>query len=244
MKEFIRTLKETFLINVNEFLQYGLISMAGGILGIIIVLIIMAIDGTGEDYGQVGSMLVQMFGMILLLFGGIFSVQSDFNLAISMGKTRKYYVPSKYLVLVLETAVLLIIVFVISRIEDALYPAVYPGAICDLDVSGIFNYPGFLAGLLFGLPMIVLLFGALLMRFSAKIFWVFYVVWMFLFLGGPRIAAAAAEKPDSIPGKIGLALIGFLSEFTSFKLLGLAALIIAVGLMITFALLKRQRVTA
>ncbi len=244
MKEFIRTLKETFLINVNEFLQYGLIPLAGGIFGIIIVLIVMAVDGTGEDYGQIGTMLVQMFGMILLFFGGIFSVQSDFNLAVSMGKTRKYYVPSKYLMLVCETAVILIIMFVISRIEDILYPAIYPGAVCDLNVGGIFGYPGILAGVLFGLPMIVLLFGALLMRFAAKFFWVIWVLWMFLCMGVPRIASAASENPDTIPGKIGRTVIEFFSGFTSLKLLGLAAVVIAAGLAITFALFRKQRVTA
>lgn len=244
MKEFIRTLKETFLINEKEFRQYGLISVAGGILGIIIVLIIMAVDGTGEDYGQLGTMFVQMFGLILLLFGGIFSVQSDFNLAISMGKARKYYVPSKYLMLVFETAALLIIMFIISRVENALYPALYPGAVCDLDVGGIFNYPEILAGLLLGMPMIVLLFGALLMRFTAKFFWVFWVLWMFLCLGVPRIAAATVEKPDSVPGKIGRALTEFLAGLTSFRLLGLAALVVALGLLVAFALLKKQRVTA
>ena len=244
MKEFIRTLKETFQVNRKEILQYGLLAIAGGILGVILVLIIMAVDGTGEDYGQLGTLFAEMFSAIALLFGGIFAVQTDFNLAISMGKTRKYYVPARYLLLVLDTTIILAIVFLTSRIENALYPAIYPGTVCDLNAGGILNSPGVFAAIAMGVPMIVLLFGALLMRFSTKFFWVLWAFWMFLCMGGPRIASATIENPNSLPGRIGLALVEVLTGLTALKLFGIAAVIILAGLIVTFVLFKKQRVTA
>ena len=244
MKEFMRTLKETFQVNRIEPIQYGLLPIAGAILGIVLVLIIMAVDGTGEDYGQLGTVFAIMFSTIVLLFGGIFSVQSDFNLAISMGKTRKYYMPARYLVLVLDTVIILTIVLLTSRIEDALYPAIYPGTVCDLNAGRFLNSPGVFAAIALGVPMIILLFGVLLMRFSAKFFWVVWALWMFLCMGGPRIASATIENPDSLPGKVGLALVEVLTGLTALKLFGIAAVTILTGLIVTFVLFKKQRVTA
>ena len=68
MKEFIRTLKQTFQVYEGDTLGYALMPVGGGIIGVIIVLIIMAIDGTGEDYGMVGTLLAMVFGAIALFF--------------------------------------------------------------------------------------------------------------------------------------------------------------------------------
>lgn len=244
MKEFFRTLKEVFCVSRNEFFSYGLVPAGAGLLGIIIVLIIMAADGTGEDYGQIGAMFVLMFGAITLFFGGIFSVQSDFNLAISMGKTRKYYLPSRYLLLLAETMVILALAYIVGKVEDALYPTLYPGAVCDLRVSGFLNSPFLFLGIGLVVPVIILLFGVLLMRFSAKFFWILWALWMFGCIGAPRIASAAVQKPDSIPGKLGLALMEFSNGLSPLQISGMFAVVLLAGMVITFALFRKQRVTA
>lgn len=244
MKEFFRTLKEVFCVSRNEFFSYGLVPAGAGLLGIIIVLIIMAADGTGEDYGQIGAMFVLMFGAITLFFGGIFSVQSDFNLAISMGKTRKYYLPSRYLLLLAETMMILALAYIVGKVEDALYPTLYPGAVCDFRVSGFLNSPFLFLGIGLVVPVIILLFGVLLMRFSAKFFWILWALWMFGCIGAPRIASAAVHKPDSIPGKLGLALMEFSNGLSPLQISGMFAVVLLAVMVITFALFRKQRVTA
>ena len=100
MKKYIRTLKELIKISKDEFILYGVVSLIGAVIGIVMVFVIMAVDGTGEDYGELGSLFALMIGAIALLFGGIYGTQTDFNMAISMGKTRKHFVPAKYISLV------------------------------------------------------------------------------------------------------------------------------------------------
>jgi len=105
MKEYIRTLKELMRVSKDEFVLYGVVSVIGAIIGIVMVFVIMAIDGTGEDYGELGSLFALMIGAIALVFGGIYGTQTDFNMAISMGKTRKHFVPAKYITLVIDSII-------------------------------------------------------------------------------------------------------------------------------------------
>lgn len=244
MKEFIRTLKQSFRVQGSDTLTYAAISVGGGIIGVIIVLIIMAIDGTGEDYGMLGTMFAIMGGTIAIFFGSIFTVQSDFNLAISLGKTRKYYAPSKYINLMVNVLLIEVVIVVFTYLEKALYPAIYPGAVCELSFSGLAENPGLIVGIALVVPVIIMFLGIMLMKFTAKFFWVLWVLWMFGCMGLPRISHAMTEKPNSWVGRLGWAVADFMDKSSTAGLIGVTSVVTIALMAVTYRLFKKQRVTA
>lgn len=244
MKEYIRTLKELMRVSKDEFVLYGVVSVIGAIIGIVMVFVIMAVDGTGEDYGELGSLFALLIGAIALVFGGIYGTQSDFNMAISMGKTRKHYAFAKYFALVIETLMLMLIAMLVGWVESFWYTAVYPGAVNELHISAWLEYPLVLVGVAFGIPAITMLFGTLLMIFGQKFFWVIWALWMFGCMGFPRIIHAMTEKPESGIARFGKAVADLVTGLPAGVMPAIVLTVIAVIVAADFALLRRQRVTA
>lgn len=243
MKEFVRTLKQTFQVHGKaDIFSYIAVTAGGGIFGMLIAFCILIFEK--DSYGKIGAVLALVFGIILLFFGGIFFIQGEFNIAISMGKTRKYFVPARYLEQVLNILVMLAVVMLINWLEGLVYPAICPQAVCEFDIDSLLHNAGALIGIIFGAPVLVLLFGALLMRFSAQFFWVFWALWMVLFVGGPRIMSAVNENPDSVPARIGLKILDLAGGISPVQLAVTLILLAAVLMAVTVGLFRKQRVTS
>lgn len=244
MKEFMKTVRQTFQVGRGDMLSYSRISLGAGIVGIIIVMIVMAVTGKGEDYVTGGAVLAIIIGNLLIVFGGVFSLQPEYNLAISLGKTRKYYVPAKYFWLVTHCLLCMVIARIIGYIEELIYPVLYPNAGCEFSVSALFKSPAAIVGVVLLIPVAVMLFGALYMKFGMKFFWVFWVLWMFACTGLPRMITARKDDPDSLFGKMGAAFVDFFIQITNAQIIiGLVVLGIA-GMAAAFLLLRKQSVTA
>lgn len=244
MKEFVRTLNQTFRVHYKEALMYVIVTAGGGILGILIVTGVVFFAGTEEGYAKLGATLALLFGAIFVFFGSLFSVQTEFNLAISMGKTRKYFVPARYLELALDILVMLAVTTLINGLEGILYPALFPGATCEFGMDAIVYNVGAMIGITVGAPVLILLLGVLLMRFSTKMFWGLWALWMIAFVGGPRILSAVKKNPDSLPGRIGMRVMEFCSGITAVELAVSMILLAVVGMIATVMLFRKQRVIA
>lgn len=244
MKEFRKTVRQAFQVGWRDMLSYCMIMTAAGIVGIIIVMSVMAATGTDEDYVTGGAMLTIIIGSLLIVFGGVFTLQHDFNLAVSFGKTRKYYVPAKYLLVAMNCLLCMVIAWIISCIEGMLYPVLYPNAGCEFSMNALFMSPAAIVGYVLLAPMVVMLFGALYLKFGMKFFWVFWVLWMFVCTGLPRMITVRREDPESFLGKMGTAFVNFFTQVTNAQIIiGLIVLGIA-GMAAAFQLLRRQSVTA
>ncbi len=244
MKEFGNTLRQTFRINYKEIFSYAGISAAGALLGMVFILIGMVTVGKSEgSYANVGAILSLMFGEAMFLFGGIFSVQYDFNLAVSMGKARRYFVPARYLCMVLNGLIILGIVKLVNFLERALYPVLYPGAVCGMDIDWILGRPAVFIGFVLGLPSLILLLGALIMKFSTKFYWGIWAFWMLGFMGIPRLLSAGKKHPDSLAGKAGNLLMDLAGGVTGTGLMAALLCGTGAGILIALLILKKQRVT-
>ena len=242
MKDFIRTLKENLILEWTEPLFTVLIPVIGGVIGIIMTLFSMSMDGTGESYGKVGAFMVLVLGILFIFFTGIFSLPIDFNLAVSMGKTRKSYVPARFIILALDVLAVILIFIIFNAAEEALYTTLYPNAVCELDVGKLLHNPALIAGTIFLLPTVNLLCGALLMRFPTKFVWVLWAIWMIVFTGGPKMITAA-EKKDSVFGQLGAAILWLFQGASPIKTAVAVVIITVMGMAVTMRLFSRQRVT-
>lgn len=244
MKEFKNTLRQTFQVEWRQELVYVAISAAGGVLGVMIFLIIFATDNSVETYAALGSLLSLGIGILVFLIGGCFSMNQGFHLALSMGKTRKHYVPAKYLLLVVTCLECVLIAMVIGWLEERLYVALYPGISCEINMSFLYARPGLLVEGVLLVAMVILLMGALFARFGVKFIWGLWGIWMFGGLCLPRIIEDTIHDPNSFPGKLGTAFVGFATQLTGLQLAMGAGVLWFIGLSVAFGLLRKQSVTA
>lgn len=242
MKEFMKTVKRTFQVGHIDLLGYSAIALVSGVIGIIIMLVIL--EATGEnDYLAMGGLMAIMISVLLLVFGGVFSFQQDFNIAISFGMTRKHYVPAKYLLNAANCFCCVAITLLIGLFEKFFYALLYPGARDLFGVDFLLEYPAVIVGFVFLIPMVVMLLGALFAKFGMKFFWVCWVLWMFTFTVLPKMITASHEEPDTLLGKMGIAIAQFFSGFNATQSIIFIVAVGITGMATSFLILRKQRVT-
>lgn len=103
--------------------------------------------GNEESYFPLGSMIAAIAVLCLIIFGNIFSLCMGFDMAVSMGKTRKQYYPSAIIVYFLMTLVLLAGLFLLLRVETAIYGVLLPGKIKEnIPIMTKFTVPWIFGG--------------------------------------------------------------------------------------------------
>ena len=231
---------ENFLIQCKtrkmEVLQFLVAAFGGYVFGIIVMMIIRA--NIVEKECVTLGMLIGMIILVFMHFFGItFSFVGEFNMALSMGATRKSFVGSYALFNMVELAGLELLLFVLGKIELALISVIYPQCEIILDVTQYFQWK-YLLEVIVGMTVVELFLGAVILRFGMKAFWVVWAIWMFLTLVPVKLSEneVMAAKMHQLGEQIGLEnIVQYL-----FAAGVVAAVIMAV---LGWNLLKKQRVT-
>lgn len=219
-----------------EVLQFLVAAFGGYVFGIIVMMIIRA--NIVEKECVTLGMLIGMIILVFMHFFGItFSFVGEFNMALSMGATRKSFVGSYALFNMVELAGLELLLFVLGKIELALISVIYPQCEIILDVTQYFQWK-YLLAVIVGMTVVELFLGAVILRFGMKAFWVVWAIWMFLTLVPVKLSEneMMAAKMHQLGEQIGLEnIVQYL-----FAAGVVAAVIMAV---LGWNLLKKQRVT-
>lgn len=231
---------ENFLIQCKtrkmEVLQFLVAAFGGYVFGIIVMMIIRA--NTVEKECVTLGMLIGMIILVFMHFFGItFSFVGEFNMALSMGATRKSFVGSYALFNMVELAGLELLLFVLGKIELALISVIYPQCEIILDVTQYFQWK-YLLAVIVGMTVVELFLGAVILRFGMKAFWAVWAIWMFLTLVPAKLSEneVMAAKMHQLGEQIGLEnIVQYL-----FAAGVVAAVIMAV---LGWNFLKKQRVT-
>ncbi len=243
MQEFVRAFKQVLKVRGSELLIFAGIAGISIAIAIVLMLVIILVEGSQTFYVNMSAVLVLVVGIMLFFALGVNFLSKDFNMAVSMGKARKYFVLSRYVFLVLELLVVFGIAGVAYLVEPMIYQMIFPTAVCEIDVSRVMFQPIILISALLCLPAMVLLFGALSMRFGKKFFWAGWTLWMLSCFGIPKMIPVCIEQPDSLPGKISRAVISFFANGTTMGIIltfvGIAVLCMAAAMYF----FRRQRVT-
>ena len=220
-----------------EVLQFLAVAFGSYVFGIIVMMIIRANTMEENECVTLG-MLIAMAALVFIhFFGIIFSFVGEFNMAISMGATRRAYVGSYALFNMAELAGLELLLFVLGKIEAALMRVIYPQCEIILDVTQYFQWK-YLLAVIVGMTVVELFLGAAILRFGMKAFWVVWAIWMFLTLVPVKLSEneVMAAKMHQLGEQIGLEnIVQYL-----FAAGVVAAVIMAV---LGWNLLKKQRVT-
>ena len=217
-------------VRKTELLQFLGITAVGYLIGLIVVFIVMNV-AKENTCATAGTMLAFIAFAFMHLFGITFSFMGDFNMAISLGATRKSFVSGYVLFNLLEIAVLELEIVVFGVVEKFLLENAFPQAVMEIDLTNFFTW-NYLSGVL-------VVFTAVILRYGMKVLWILWAVWMIICLVPMNIAKN--EKLSGELAKLGLFLGG---KFTP---QGIVALVIALTIVIaviTWNILRKQRVTA
>ena len=111
-----------------ELLQFLGITAVGYLIGLIVVFIVMNV-AKENTCATAGTMLAVIAFAFIHLFGIILSFMGDFNMAISLGATRKSFVSGYVLFNLLEIAVLELEIVVFGVVENMELSVRCPGRI-------------------------------------------------------------------------------------------------------------------
>lgn len=220
-----------------EVLQFLAVAFGSYVFGIIVMMIIRANTMEENECVTLGMLIAMVALVFIHFFGIIFSFVGEFNMAISMGATRKAYVGSYALFNMAELAGLELLLFVLGKIELALMRVIYPQCEIILDVTQYFQWK-YLLAVIVGMTVVELFLGAVILRFGMKAFWVVWAIWMFLTLVPAKLSEneVMAAKMHQLGEQIGLEnIVQYL-----FAAGVVAAVIMAV---LGWNFLKKQRVT-
>lgn len=129
----------------------------------------------GAEAARLGILLGSIFAygaaLLIHVIYGVFSMPTEFNLAVSMGETRKQFVRGQLVFGMAELVGIQIAAKILQELQTAVYGVLADG----MQLTGKSVAEGFLAGYLFllelGILVAELLVGALLLRFGPKVMW-------------------------------------------------------------------------
>lgn len=179
--------------------------------------------------------------MMMFFFAGIHMVQI-FNYAVAMGQTRKRTFPLYTIATFLTFAVLELILKLMNVLEKWRLGRMFPGLEIEDFLEEVIGFNALLAFALVGTAIGVLL-GASISRFGKVAFWVWWVLFMVICIGGPRLTHYVTEDyPDSPFVTWVNGVLAFVMAHA--EAVGVAAVIAATVIFtgIAYLLVRRQQV--
>ena len=179
--------------------------------------------------------------MMMFFFAGIHMVQI-FNYAVAMGQTRKRTFPLYTIATFLTFAVLELILKLMNVLEKWRLGLMFPGLEIEDFLEAVVDFKVLLAFALVGTAFGVLL-GASISRFGKAAFWVWWVLFMIVCIGGPRIGVyLTAYDPDSRLLAWAVSVMEFVAAHA--VAVGVVAVIAATVIFtgIAYLLVRRQQV--
>ncbi len=181
-------------------------------LGIVALMLAMFAAGTGlmclictvesqeplsEDsfYTSMGTMMA-VLGLLAYSVFGFLTYTHEFNLALTMGRTRKEFLVFYALERLIMSVLLLGVSFLLSPIETALYKVLYPTWYLDnFLMTWLLDWRVLLA-LIAVMVLLPMFFGSMYSRFGKTFYVIVYAIWIIACIGLPRLAAHF-DEPDS-----------------------------------------------
>lgn len=235
-----RQLKMTY---DHAILSYAM-SILGFLAAMIMWIVMRGVLREEAQYVPLGTVMALVLCGICILFSQIFQTKLLFNLEISMGSTRRTFFLSYLLVQALYNAGNYILLVLLVLLEKKIRPFlvarnVAAGKKAELIWSWTIRY-GFPALLVF--TIVSILFGTLWMYFGKVVGVILWTLWMAFCLGGPNIADAITDAPNSILGKVGLGIAGMISFFSGATGMIVGIVIVIAVLVIIYCMMQKQAV--
>lgn len=218
-----------------ECLQFLGIASAAFLIGFLLTVLVAHMEGATKT-GPVGSLFMAAGFGFIHLFGIMFSFISEFNIAVSMGATRKNFICNYVLFTLLESAGLEVVVFLFAVLEKEMIEKFFPQAV-SFDILPYFKWQ-YLLLITIAFTVAELFCAALILRYGLKMFWGLWGFWIFI-----SIVPVNLSRNKNIAEK--LAELGsiFAKTITAVQLTVFGAVLVVFMAGVSWKLLSRQKVS-
>lgn len=212
------------------------------VFGTILHEIIAAMDDHITEVFCMGSTM-SLFGMfVAMLFGVVMHMVYVFNYAISMGRTRKRFLPA-YTASVFFTALVLEAVLVLMHFAERLrLGLMYPDLRIDDPAANVLHWNILLAAALF-LTALGVCSASLVIRFGKIALWLIWMGWTAVCVALPHVIEMLFAHMDNAVVKVVFRVAGWFFGLGGAAVPALAFCLGAVLLGVSFLLLRRQQVS-
>ena len=203
MKQAIKT---HWALNSKDLPVYLAMPLAGFLVGQIILFLVLRLLGDPSDgWFPIATLLALIIGMICAAIFAGFSFLTRYQMALSMGRTRKPQIAAEALFSLVRSAVLVLEVWLLSLLDKALHSLLYPELSIELSPATFLQLPAITACLL--IPTVCsLLIAGILGRFGKKAGAVLYFAFLAVCILGPRLIGHI--QPDSLADRMFSAVFG------------------------------------
>lgn len=182
----VQQLSKDLRLHKSGFLALLAIMLGAFLFGMVLVSIIMYTDADSDTWFCMGTLLACIVLVVSGVIFAAFSYPQEFMLALSMGRTRKAFMVSYYVRIMLQLAVGWLLVLLLHQIELRTYTLMFYRYQNEVFFSFLTDWrvlvPVFLL-----LPIGGMFLGALYGKFGKKGLLLFYFLWLFCCIVLPRM---------------------------------------------------------
>ena len=158
------------------------------LLGFGLVCLVLTTDTTTDSHVTLGTIFA-LAGLVIYFFVGAFTYVQDFNLAISMGKTRREFLITHVLEQLLCVAAGYALLLLLSLLEGQLYGLMFPWAYSEFSLLSVLLDWRLALGVIPGVVIVMMFLGAMHCRFGKTFAVIAYFVWLACCMSLPHIAS-------------------------------------------------------
>lgn len=237
----MKALKQELQVNGNDWLGLLVIQLAVFIVGIIMVNIIIALDVGAETYFNMGM----LFAILVAVFAGFIYdgllYQTRFQLAVSMGRSRRGLLLSHFVFTPLRTLALLGTAWVLGKMELLLYGLIYPTLSNEVDFYIVYQWEFILPAVIL-VTILGLFVAAIYGRFGRKGGMVMYFGFMIVILGFSRLSALFSRLHFTEFGRVVMRFIVLADSLEPWTWIGAGVIVAAALLAYSVRQMLRQPV--
>lgn len=236
MNSMIRTVK---MQKTNLFWLFGG-TLAAAMAGMLLTVLVVTIGDDLSAEVPLGTIFAMGVAVFIYLGVIIFSFTSVFNIAISLGDTRRSCVGCYQIISIVTMFILAAELRVILAFERFLYRMFFAQNTMEINLEPVFQLK-YLVPLFAAVWAVAFLLEAIILRFGTKVNWVIWAVYMAIALSVPRLI------DNGVPTRFE----GIFSKIAEVfeaggPVLWAAAELIVVGIIafVSWNILRKQQVTA
>lgn len=222
MKEKI---KNTWSQHSEElFAQFAMI-LIFGILGSLFMLFIVKVGMAGEEertWFLLGTVMAAVGCTMIGLIIGMLGYGANFNMMVSMGRTRKEFYIVNFVFSVINNLVTMAAILAFLAVEKGFGMLVYRDVEHYAATEHVFLDFRVIIGYVLGMAVLRLILGALFLKFGNKLMWFFWGICMLIVIFSKSISKAIADKNAVMMWLIGAGK-GFLNLAEILQVLMIAA---------------------
>ncbi len=226
-------------LRLPELVGILIIQCIAFLVGTVILHVVMHFDPS-ESF-EIATLLAAMIVVFVGVAMGMVYYERNFNLAISMGVTRKDYITGYILSTIMIEGIAVIVLYIMHWIEKFEIRLFYSASAQEVGIEKVLDGK-------YVLPIIILfigitvLFGALAMRFGKKIYVIIYFLWIMMCILPGRLSDAYEEGRTTIFTQIADAISNIFRQIPQFGLLLLPIIVSIICMCIAVFLAKKQSV--